>query len=194
MLMLPAHTYNLDSDRSDALQCYNFPPSTHRWYHSSITRGEADTLLLTKGQHGSFLIYPAVDRPGYYVLCVRVDNQVLQILICCKGDGVIDVEGGPKFTSLTQLMDYYQKNPLIETSGSVLHLKHPFHATSFLPANILQHVSELQKPNPDVYGKAGFWEEFEVCGSMSSGKGSGFWREEWRGIKLHVCMCGSVEI
>ena len=53
-------------------------------------------------------------------------------------------------------------------SGTVIHLKHPFHATSFLPANIVQRVSELQKQNQDVYGKAGFWEEFEV--------GEDFWR------------------
>ena len=88
---------------------------------------------------------------------------MLQILICCKGDGVIGVEGGPKFNGLAQLIEYYQKNPLMETS--VLKLKHPLHSTSFLPANIVQRVSDLQKQNPDVYGvygKAGFWEEFEV--------------------------------
>ena len=117
------------------------------------------TLLRTKGQHGSFLVYPAVDRPWYYVLCVRVDNQVLRILICCKGDGVIGVESGPKFDGLTQLIEYYQENPL---PGSVLNLKHPLYSTFFLPVNILEHVSELQKQNPDVYGRTGFWEEFEV--------------------------------
>ena len=160
MLLLPAHTYNLDNDRSDALQCYKFSPPTHRWYHSCITRGEAETLLLTKGQHGSFLVYPAVDHPGYYVLCVRVDNQVLRILICRKEDGVFDVGGGPKFDSLTQLIEHYNRNPVVEASGSVL--KHPLRSTSFLPTSISQRISELQKQNPDVYGRTGFWEEFEV--------------------------------
>lgn len=41
-------------------------------------------------------------------------------------------------------------------------MKHPYNATSFLPANIGQRVQELQKQNQEVYGKAGFWEEFEV--------------------------------
>ena len=77
-------------------------------------------------------------------------------------DGVFDV-GGPKFGGLTPLIKHYKKNPMVEMSGLVIHLKHPFHATSFLPANIFQRVSELQKQNPDVYGKTGFWEEFEVC-------------------------------
>lgn len=46
----------------------------------------------------------------------------------------------------------------------MIKLKHPYNATSFLPANIGQRVEELQKQNHDVYGKAGFWEEFEVIG------------------------------
>lgn len=84
-------------------------------------------------------------------------------IIIRNKDGVFDVGGGPTFSGLTPLIEHYKKNPMVETSGSVIHLKHPFHATSFLPANIFQRVSELQKQNPDVYGKAGFWEEFEVC-------------------------------
>ena len=51
---------------------------------------------------------------------------------------------------------------MVETSGIVITLKHPYHATSFLPANVGQRVSELQKQTKDVYGKSGFWEEFEV--------------------------------
>lgn len=84
-------------------------------------------------------------------------------IIIRNKEGVFDVGGGPTFGGLTPLIEHYKKNPMVETSGSVIHLKHPFHATSFLPANIFQRVSELQKQNPDVYGKAGFWEEFEVC-------------------------------
>ena len=133
-----------------------------RWYHSSLTGREAETLLLSKGQDGSFLVRASVHNPGYYVLSARVDERVSHIIIRNK-EGVFDVGGGPSFDGLTPLIEHYKKNPMVETSGSVIHLKHPFHATSFLPANIFQRVSELQKQNPDVYGKAGFWEEFEVC-------------------------------
>ena len=61
--------------------------------------------------------------------------------------------------------------PAPPSSGTMINLKHPYNATSFLPANINLRVSELQKPNNDVYGKAGFWEEFEVC--VYCGKGWG---------------------
>ena len=47
-------------------------------------------------------------------------------------------------------------------TGTIINLRHPYNATSFLPANIGQRVQELQKQNQEVYGKAGFWEEFEV--------------------------------
>lgn len=77
-------------------------------------------------------------------------------------DNNFDVGGGPTFPSLTELVEHYKKNPMVETSGTVINLKVPFHATSFLPANIQARVVELQKQHQDVYGKAGFWEEFEV--------------------------------
>lgn len=91
-----------------------------------------------------------------------MDKCVLHILIRNE-DGAFNVGGGPKFGGLTPLIEHYKKNPMVTISGLVLHLKHPFHATTFLPANIFQRISELQKLNPDMCGKTGFWEEFEVC-------------------------------
>ena len=67
------------------------------------------------------------------------------------------------FDSLTSLIEHFKKKPMVEMSGSVIHLKHPFHSTSFFPANIFQRVSELQEHNPAMNGKPGFWEEFQVC-------------------------------
>lgn len=147
--------------RTQALQCYSFPHLIHRWYYSRITGREAETLLLSKGQHGSFLVRPAVDCPGYYVLCTRSDKQVLHILICTQEQGVFHLEGGPTFESLKQLIEYYQQYPL--TSKSMFLLNHPLHSTAFLPANILKQISELEKQSLGLYGKSGFWEEFEVC-------------------------------
>ena len=163
--------------RSYALQCYKFSPPIGRWYHNSITSSEAEALLLSKGQDGSFLVHPSYQSPGHYVLCVRVDEQVSHINIRNK-DGVFDVEYGPKFDSLTNLIECYQKRPMVETSGSVIRLKHPCLTTSFFPDNIFQRVSELQKRVQDVYGKTGFWEEFQVCvcvlfgGGVSRGTGT----------------------
>ena len=32
--------------------------------------------------------------------------------------------GGEKFMSLSELVEYYKKNPMVEISGTVMHLKH----------------------------------------------------------------------
>ena len=128
----------------------------------SITSSEAEALLLSKCQDGSFLVYPSNQGPGHDVLCARVDEQVSHINIHNKG-GMFHVEGGPKFDGLTPLIEHYMKNPMVKTSGSMIHLKHPCLTTAFFPDNIFQRVSELQKRVQDVYGKSGFLEEFEVC-------------------------------
>lgn len=132
-----------------------------RWYHSALTGREAETLLLAKGQDGSYLVRASVHNPGFYVLSARVDERVSHVIIRNR-DGKYDVGGGATFPNLTSLVEHYKKNPMVETTGTVINLKHPYHATSFLPANIGQRVNELQKQTKDVYGKAGFWEEFEV--------------------------------
>lgn len=34
-----------------------------------------------------------------------------------------DVGGGEKFKGLTDLVEHYKKNPMVETSGTVVHLR-----------------------------------------------------------------------
>ncbi len=104
-----------------------------RWYHSALTGREAETLLLTKGQSGSYLVRATVHYPGNHVLSARVEEQVSHVIIRNK-EGMFDVGGGPNFGSLNELVYHYQKNSMVETSGTVIHLKQPFHATGFLPA------------------------------------------------------------
>ena len=87
-----------------------------RWYHSNLTGREAETLLLAKGQDGSFLVRASVHNPGFYVLSARADDKVSHIMIRNR-DGQFDVGGGAVFGFLTELVDHYKKNPMVETSG-----------------------------------------------------------------------------
>ena len=86
-----------------------------------------------------------------------------------------------RFDSLTELVEHYKRNPMVETSGTVIHFKQPFNATRISASGINTRVKELQKENgvsenvlnstgstmtlpgsaPPSGGKAGFWEEFE---------------------------------
>lgn len=79
-------------------------------------------------------------------------------------DNKYDVGGGEQFTSLSELIDHYKKNPMVETSGTVVNLRHPFNATRITASSIDSRVVILQRengPGPMCFGKGGFWEEFE---------------------------------
>lgn len=137
---------------------YNFC----RWYHGTITGKEAETLLTDKGVEGSYLVRASTHNPGNYVLSARIHGEVAHVMIDHR-NGKFDVGGGPSFPSLNEVIEHYRSNPMIETSGRVISLKAPFNTTSFMALNIGQRVKELEKESIDVVGKAGFWEEFEVC-------------------------------
>ncbi|KAK7868473.1 hypothetical protein R5R35_011217 [Gryllus longicercus] len=134
-------------------------PTTERWFHGHLSGKEAETLL-EKGKNGSFLVRESQTSPGDYVLSVRTDDRVTHVMIRCK-DNCYDVGGGDKFDSLSELIEYYKRNPMVETSGTVVHLKQPFNATRINASVINSRVRELQKENGQSTGKAGFWEEFE---------------------------------
>lgn len=117
--------------------------------------------MLDKGLEGSYLVRASTHSPGDYVLSARVNSEVAHVIIRHRGMK-FDVNSGPTFTSLPDLVEHYRSNPMIETSGRVISLKAPFHATSFVPSSIHRRVEELEKESKDISGKAGFWEEFEV--------------------------------
>ncbi|XP_069692133.1 tyrosine-protein phosphatase non-receptor type 11 isoform X3 [Periplaneta americana] len=135
-------------------------PTTERWFHGHLSGKEAEKLILEKGKNGSFLVRESQSKPGDYVLSVRTDDRVTHVMIRCQ-DNCYDVGGGEQFDSLSELIEHYKKNPMVETSGTVVHLKQPFNATRINASGIDSRVKELQKENGQSTGKAGFWEEFE---------------------------------
>ncbi|KAB7496168.1 Tyrosine-protein phosphatase non-receptor type 11 [Armadillidium nasatum] len=136
-------------------------PTTERWFHGHLSGREAEKLILEKGKNGSFLVRESQSKPGGYVLSVRTDDKVTHVMIRCENNKY-DVGGGRKFDSLSELVEYYRQNPMVEQSGTVVPLKMPFNATRINARGIDSRVKELTKEHgqPGV-GKAGFWEEFE---------------------------------
>ncbi|PSN51601.1 Tyrosine-protein phosphatase non-receptor type 11 [Blattella germanica] len=131
-----------------------------KWFHGHLSGKEAEKLILEKGKNGSFLVRESQSKPGDYVLSVRTDDRVTHVMIRCQ-DNCYDVGGGERFDSLSELIEHYKRNPMVETSGTVVHLKQPFNATRINASGIDSRVKELQKENGQSTGKAGFWEEFE---------------------------------
>lgn len=136
-------------------------PTAERWFHGALSGKDAEKLMLDKGKNGSFLVRESMSKPGDYVLSVRTDDKVTHVMIRSQ-DGKFDVGGGEQFVSLKELIEYYKKNPMVETTGTVVHLKQPFNATRITASTIESRVKVLSKENGQNNGKAGFWEEFEV--------------------------------
>ncbi|XP_053705314.1 tyrosine-protein phosphatase non-receptor type 11b isoform X5 [Synchiropus splendidus] len=148
-------------------------PTSERWYHGHLSGREAEKLLTEKGKAGSFLVRESQSKPGDFVLSVLTNEEkhdnvdrktkVTHVMIRYQQDGKYDVGGGERFDTLTDLVDHYKKNPMVEKSGIVVHLKQPFNATRINAANIENRVRELNKvADNSEKPKQGFWEEFEV--------------------------------
>ncbi|KAM5267011.1 tyrosine-protein phosphatase non-receptor type 11-like isoform 5-T5 [Hipposideros larvatus] len=106
-------------------------PTSERWYHGHLSGKEAEKLLLEKGRPGSFLVRESQSKPGDFVLSVltkqpdKEDHRppVTHIMIRFQPDGKYDVGGGERFDSLSDLVERYKKNPMVEKSGAVVPLK-----------------------------------------------------------------------
>ncbi|XP_030438185.1 tyrosine-protein phosphatase non-receptor type 11 isoform X2 [Gopherus evgoodei] len=146
-------------------------PTSERWFHGHLSGKEAEKLLTEKGKHGSFLVRESQSHPGDFVLSVRTGDdkgesndgksKVTHVMIRCQ-ELKYDVGGGEKFDSLTDLVEHYKKNPMVETLGTVLQLKQPLNTTRINAAEIESRVRELSKlAETTDKVKQGFWEEFE---------------------------------
>ncbi|KAG8145995.1 putative Tyrosine-protein [Naja naja] len=114
-------------------------PTSERWFHGHLSGKEAEKLLTEKGKHGSFLVRESQSHPGDFVLSVRTgddkgESNDGKSKVTTRHDPLpgnsagmedmkYDVGGGEKFDSLTDLVEHYKKNPMVETLGTVLQLK-----------------------------------------------------------------------
>ncbi|KAJ0036623.1 hypothetical protein NQD34_005300 [Periophthalmus magnuspinnatus] len=147
------------------------PPTHSPSAHRKRISVAAQKLLTEKGKAGSFLVRESQSKPGDFVLSVLTNEEkhdndrktkVTHVMIRYQ-DGKYDVGGGERFDTLADLVDHYKKNPMVEKSGIVVHLKQPFNATRINAANIENRVRELNKvADNSEKPKQGFWEEFEV--------------------------------
>lgn len=118
---------------------------------------EAEKLILERGKNGSFLVRESQSKPGDFVLSVRTDDKVTHVMIRWQ-DNKYDVGGGEKFPTLCELIEHYKRNPMVETCGTVVHLRQPFNATRITAAGINARVEQLQKENGvHCYGKVIFF-------------------------------------
>ncbi|CAB4061616.1 PRPF6 [Lepeophtheirus salmonis] len=106
-------------------------PTTERWFH------------------GNLLVRESQSKPGEFVVSARSENKVTHVMILHR-DNKFDVGGGERFDSLRELVEHYKRNPMVETSGTVVHLKQPCNATRISASGINNRVRELQKENDNL--------------------------------------------
>ena len=133
---------------------------SERWLHRGIHRQDAEMLLLSKGQHGSYLVRTSTHSPGNFALTIRVMDEISHIMIQHIGNKFC-ISNGPQFNTLPELVEYYEKSKIVESDGHDVDLWMPFCCSSFLPYHIMQRVSELSKPSDKLYGKTGFEDEYQ---------------------------------
>lgn len=134
-------------------------------------------------------------KPGDFVLSVRTDDKVTHVMIRWQ-DNKYDVGGGEKFPTLCELIEHYKRNPMVETCGTVVHLRQPFNATRITAAGINARVEQLQKENGGhCYGKVravgAVWCRLNLDSNMSvfflqSNLQGGFW-EEFESLQQQEC-------
>eukprot|EP00069_Balaena_mysticetus_P016691 bmy_10012T0 len=146
-------------------------PTSERWYHGHLSGKEAEKLLMQKGRPGSFLVRESQSKPGDFVLSALTQQldragrqaRVTHVMIHFQPDGKYDVGGGERFDTLGDLVECYRKNPLVERSGTVVHLQQPLKTTRISATSIERRVRELNEAmDASEKAKQGFWEEFEV--------------------------------
>ena len=79
--------------------------------------------------------------------CEIVSDDDCDIDLSSSQDGKFDVGGGESFDSLTDLVEHYKRNPMVDSTGTVVHLRQPFNATRINASGIILRVQELQKEN-----------------------------------------------
>ncbi|XP_048009065.1 tyrosine-protein phosphatase non-receptor type 6 isoform X2 [Megalobrama amblycephala] len=119
-----------------------------RWFHRDLSGIDAETVLKTRGVHGSFLARPSKKNVGDFSLSVRVGEMVTHIRIQNTGD-YYDLYGGEKFATLAELVEYYtgDHGTLQDKDGTVIELKYPLNCSD--PTTERWYHGHLSGPNAE---------------------------------------------
>ncbi|KAH7732000.1 sex muscle abnormal protein 5 [Aphelenchoides avenae] len=93
----------------------------HSWYLGSISRSDAEQLLLKPGnQDGAFLVRRSESTPGEFSISVRFENTIQHFKV------LRDTAQGKyylwttKFNSLNELVNYHRSNTISKTNTILL--------------------------------------------------------------------------
>ncbi|KAJ8016344.1 hypothetical protein DPEC_G00006240 [Dallia pectoralis] len=86
--------------------------ANHKWYYGNINRVKAEELLLaSQNKDGSFLVRISESHSDEYTVSARKDGQVTHFRILRSSIGAYFVSEKVSFSTLGELIRYYQNNP-----------------------------------------------------------------------------------
>ncbi|XP_003382501.1 PREDICTED: dual adapter for phosphotyrosine and 3-phosphotyrosine and 3-phosphoinositide-like [Amphimedon queenslandica] len=95
------------------------------WYHFNISRHVAESLLISTGEDGSYLLRDSSANPGEYSLSVRSKDSVKHFTV--RYDGESFTFGFGKFSNVQDLISHFESKPVIGgDSGILTVLKFPY--------------------------------------------------------------------
>jgi len=95
------------------------------WYHYDISRHVAESVLISTGEDGSYLLRDSASNPGEYTLSVRAKNSVKHFPV--RWDGKEFSFGFGKFATVMDLLEHFESKPVIGGESGVLTLlKFPY--------------------------------------------------------------------
>ncbi|CAG2109981.1 unnamed protein product, partial [Medioppia subpectinata] len=96
-------------------------PNSHEdkeWFYKNMTRSQAEDLLRRLRNNGAFLVRPSErshsEDDNLFSISFRAENKIKHCRI--KREGRLYLIGSAEFESLTELIEYYEKNPLYRLS------------------------------------------------------------------------------
>ncbi|KAM3719044.1 Tyrosine-protein phosphatase non-receptor type [Dirofilaria immitis] len=135
-------------------------PSTERWFHAGLSGPEAERLLFAEGKHGTYLVRESQSSPGQFAISVKAaDDKVIHVMIYSKNDK-FDIGGGATFSTISELLEHYTRNPMVDQAGTVVNLKQLLPSTRIPASGIDTRYHRLEQINRAT-GKDGFADEFE---------------------------------
>ena len=80
------------------------------WYHRSLNRTQAEELMKRMKYEGSFLVRPSEHEESGFSITFRAEGKIKHCRI--QREDKCFLVGRSKFESLTELINWYEKNPL----------------------------------------------------------------------------------
>ncbi|KAI1297248.1 1-phosphatidylinositol 4,5-bisphosphate phosphodiesterase gamma-1 [Halotydeus destructor] len=88
-------------------------PNSHEdkdWYHSAVTKAQAEDMLKRMKLDGAFLVRPSEHERDCFAISFRAENLIKHCRI--KQEGRLFAIGSAQFESLVELVTHYERSPL----------------------------------------------------------------------------------